>query len=172
MNNRFRVSSTLPRKLEELSISPDTVLRQASLPKGLFKLERILVTTEEFFALYRGIAGAERRSCYRTEAGDRGARRALRSDKTRGALREVVPGRHRTICAIQATYLSGENPPGGTGRRMRNQVRLVVSARARASLARRRVLRMDSYAGSARYWTAPTSQACRVSTSSRESRNV
>src|SRR5215469_7596456 len=58
MNNRFRVSSTLPRKLEELSISPDTVLRQASLPKGLFKLERILVTTEEFFALYRGIAEA------------------------------------------------------------------------------------------------------------------
>ena len=58
MNNRFRVSSTLPRKLEELRISPDTVLRQASLPKGLFKLERILVTTEEFFALYRGIAEA------------------------------------------------------------------------------------------------------------------
>jgi AraC-like DNA-binding protein len=58
MNNRFRVSSTLPRRLEELRISPDTVLRQASLPKGLFKLERILVTTEEFFALYRGIAEA------------------------------------------------------------------------------------------------------------------
>ena len=58
MNNRFRVSSTLPRKLEELGVSPDTVLGQASLPKGLFKLERILVSTEEFFALYRGIAEA------------------------------------------------------------------------------------------------------------------
>jgi AraC-like DNA-binding protein len=58
MNNRFRVSSTLPRKLEELGISPDTVLRQAGLPTGLFKLERILVSTEEFFALYRGIAEA------------------------------------------------------------------------------------------------------------------
>ena len=56
MNNRFRVSSTLPRKLEELGISPDTVLRQAGLPTGLFKLERILVSIEEFFALYRGIA--------------------------------------------------------------------------------------------------------------------
>src|SRR5215831_4455273 len=58
MNNRFRVSSTLPRKLEELGISPDIVLRKAGLPTGLFKLERILVSTEEFFALYRGIAEA------------------------------------------------------------------------------------------------------------------
>ena len=39
MNNRFRVSSTLPRKLEELGISPDKVLRQAGLPTGLFKLD-------------------------------------------------------------------------------------------------------------------------------------
>jgi AraC-like DNA-binding protein len=58
MSNRFRVSSTLPRKLEELGLSPDSVLQHAGLPTGLFKLERILVTTEEFFALYRGIADA------------------------------------------------------------------------------------------------------------------
>jgi AraC-like DNA-binding protein len=58
MTNRFRVSSTLARKLEELGLSPKTVLRQAGLPRGLFKLERILVNTEEFFALHRGIAEA------------------------------------------------------------------------------------------------------------------
>ena len=58
MSNRFRVSSTLPRKLEELGISPAAVLRQASLPIALFKLERILVSTEDFFALHRGIAEA------------------------------------------------------------------------------------------------------------------
>ena len=58
MGNRFRVSSTLPRKLAELGLSPDTVLRRARLPKGLFNLERILVSTEEFFALHRGIAEA------------------------------------------------------------------------------------------------------------------
>ena len=58
MSNRFRVSSTLPRKLEELRLSPDIVLRQAGLPRALFKLERILVNTEEFFALHRGIAEA------------------------------------------------------------------------------------------------------------------
>ena len=58
MTKRFRVSSTLPRKLEELGLSPETVLRQAGLPRGLFNLDRILVSTEEFFALHRGIAEA------------------------------------------------------------------------------------------------------------------
>lgn len=58
MTSRFRVSSTLPRKLEELGLSPETVLRQAGLPRGLFNLDRILVSTEEFFALYRGMAEA------------------------------------------------------------------------------------------------------------------
>jgi AraC-like DNA-binding protein len=56
MANRFRVSCTLPRKLEELGLSPDTVLRRAALPMGLFNQDKILVSTEEFFALYRGIA--------------------------------------------------------------------------------------------------------------------
>ncbi|HTV55444.1 MAG TPA: AraC family transcriptional regulator [Terriglobia bacterium] len=58
MSNRFRVSSTMPRKLEELGLSPETVLRRAALPMALFSQEKILVTTEEFFALYRGIAEA------------------------------------------------------------------------------------------------------------------
>jgi AraC-like DNA-binding protein len=58
MSNRFRVSSTLPRKLKELGLSPDIVLRRAGLPIGLFKLDRILVNTEQFFALHRGIAEA------------------------------------------------------------------------------------------------------------------
>src|SRR5882672_12499749 len=58
MTNQFRVSTTLPRKLEELRLSPEMVLRQAGLPMGLFNQEKILVSTEEFFALYRGIAEA------------------------------------------------------------------------------------------------------------------
>jgi AraC-like DNA-binding protein len=58
MINRFRVSTTLPKKLEELGVSPALVLRQAGLPAGLFDQEKILVSTEEFFALYRGLAEA------------------------------------------------------------------------------------------------------------------
>src|SRR6266478_10026107 len=58
MTKQFRVSSTLPRKLQELGLSPEAVLRRAGLPMGLFKLDKILVSTEEFFALHRGIAEA------------------------------------------------------------------------------------------------------------------
>src|SRR5260370_36828004 len=58
MTNRFRISSTLPRKLDELGLSPEKALRQARLPMGLFKQDKILVSTQEFFALHRGIAEA------------------------------------------------------------------------------------------------------------------
>jgi hypothetical protein len=36
----------------------EAILRRADPPKGLFNLERILVSTEEFFALHRGIVEA------------------------------------------------------------------------------------------------------------------
>ncbi len=60
MVSRFRVATTLARKLEELGVSPADVLRRAGLPAGLFGQERILVSTEELFALYRGIGEASR----------------------------------------------------------------------------------------------------------------
>lgn len=60
MVNRFRVPGVLPRRLEELGVSPAAVLRQAGLPMGLFDQARVLVTTEELFALYRGIFEASR----------------------------------------------------------------------------------------------------------------
>jgi AraC-like DNA-binding protein len=43
-----------------LGLSPEAVLRQAGLPMRLFHQDKILVSTEEFFALYRGIADASR----------------------------------------------------------------------------------------------------------------
>jgi AraC-like DNA-binding protein len=55
MTTRFRVATTLARKLQELGVSPGAVLRRAGLPMGLFDQARILVTTEELFALYRGL---------------------------------------------------------------------------------------------------------------------
>lgn len=58
MVSRFRVSTLLARKLEDLGVSPASVLRRAGLPPGLFEQERIQVSTEELFALYRGIAEA------------------------------------------------------------------------------------------------------------------
>jgi AraC-like DNA-binding protein len=58
MTNQFRVPSLLSRRLDEMGLSPEGVLRQAGLPVGLFHQEKIRVSTEEFFALYRGIAEA------------------------------------------------------------------------------------------------------------------
>ena len=56
MTNRFRLSTILTRRLEDRGISALAVLRQAGLPMGILNQERVLLTTGEFFALYRGIA--------------------------------------------------------------------------------------------------------------------
>ena len=60
MTNRFRVSSALIRRLEDVGLRPLVVLRQAGLPMGLFDQEKILVTTEELFSLCRGISEVSR----------------------------------------------------------------------------------------------------------------
>jgi hypothetical protein len=80
MTNQFRVPSLLPRKLQELGLSPEGVLRQAGLPMGLFNQEKILVSTEEYFALYRSIAAVTDDPGLGLKLGDRGSGRALRSD--------------------------------------------------------------------------------------------
>lgn len=55
MTNRFRVAGALAKRLEELGVPPDAVLRRAGLPTGLFEQSKILVTTEEMFGLYGAI---------------------------------------------------------------------------------------------------------------------
>jgi AraC-like DNA-binding protein len=55
MTNRFRISATLPRQLEEVAISPASVLRQARLPITLFDQGKVWLTTEEMFSLYAAI---------------------------------------------------------------------------------------------------------------------
>jgi AraC-like DNA-binding protein len=56
MTNRFRVPGNFSQRLEEVGLSPLAVLRQAGLPTGLFNQEKILVTTDELFALWQGLA--------------------------------------------------------------------------------------------------------------------
>jgi hypothetical protein len=55
MTNRFRVSGTLARRLEELGLAPIALLRHAGLPVRLFEQGKIWITTEEMFALYGAI---------------------------------------------------------------------------------------------------------------------
>src|SRR4051794_27808949 len=55
MNTHFRVPGLLAHKLDELGVSVPAVLRVARLPHNLFEQTRILVTTEQLFALWRAI---------------------------------------------------------------------------------------------------------------------
>ena len=55
MNKHFRVSGSTFRRLEELGVSAATVLRRAGLPQGYSKEPRVLLKTEELFALWRAI---------------------------------------------------------------------------------------------------------------------
>jgi AraC-like DNA-binding protein len=52
-----------------LGLSPEAVLRQAGLPMGLFNQEKVLVSTKEFFALYRGIAEASNDAAFGLKLG-------------------------------------------------------------------------------------------------------
>src|SRR5271157_1610589 len=55
MNKHFRFSGSTFQKLEELGVSAAAVLRRAGLPQGYSKEPRVLLTTEELFALWRAI---------------------------------------------------------------------------------------------------------------------
>ena len=55
MLKRFRVPGRLALKLKELGVSVPAVLRNAGLPRDLFEQKRVLVSTDELFALWRGI---------------------------------------------------------------------------------------------------------------------
>lgn len=56
MTNRFRVSSALSRKLEELGYSVAAISRRAGLSPTLFNQEKIQLSTEEMFAFYRALS--------------------------------------------------------------------------------------------------------------------
>src|SRR5690349_19363905 len=55
MNKHFRVSGSTFTKLEELGVSASVVLRRAGLPLGCIGQPRVLLKTEELFALWRAI---------------------------------------------------------------------------------------------------------------------
>jgi AraC-like DNA-binding protein len=55
MNKHFRVSGSTFQRLEELGVSAAAVLRRAGLPQGYGKEPRVLLRTEELFALWRAI---------------------------------------------------------------------------------------------------------------------
>jgi AraC-like DNA-binding protein len=55
MNKHFRVSGSVFSKLEELGVSASAVLRRAGLSQAYVDQPRVLLSTEELFALWRAI---------------------------------------------------------------------------------------------------------------------
>ncbi len=55
MNKHFRFSGSTFSKLEELEVPASAVLRRAGLPQGFIGQPRVLLNTEELFALWRAI---------------------------------------------------------------------------------------------------------------------
>ena len=55
MSKHFRIPGRLSAKLNESGVRVSSVLERAGLPSGLLDQPRILLSTEEFFALWRGI---------------------------------------------------------------------------------------------------------------------
>ena len=56
MNKHFRFSGSTFAKLDELGVRASAVLRRAGLPQGYIDEPRILLKTEELFALWRAIS--------------------------------------------------------------------------------------------------------------------
>jgi AraC-like DNA-binding protein len=55
MNKHFRFSGSNFSRLEELGVGAAAVLRRAGLPQGYVNQPRVLLTTEELFALWRAV---------------------------------------------------------------------------------------------------------------------
>ena len=104
MTNRFRISNTIIRRFEELGLSPEAVLRCAGLPLTLFEQERVLLTTEELFALYRSVEHASHDPAFglklgtedRVERYDPIAIAALYARSLRDALQRMARYKHLT----------------------------------------------------------------------------
>ena len=134
MTNRFRVSGTLAKRLEELGLAPIGVLRHAGLPMGLFEQSKIWITTEEMFALYSAIdevsgdpgIGLKLGSEERIERYDPIAIAALYTRSFRDALdrmarykrltcpEEIRIVEHRNECAIQFVWLLADETEPAT----------------------------------------------------------
>jgi AraC-like DNA-binding protein len=56
MNKHFRFSGSSFRKMEELGLNPAAVLRRAALPQSYADQPRVLLKTEELFALWRAVS--------------------------------------------------------------------------------------------------------------------
>lgn len=128
MSRNFRVSAWLAPKLKEKGVAPAVVLERAGLAPGLFDQPRILVSTEEFFALWQAIGDVSRDPAIglqlatedRVERYDPIAIAALYTPTFAEALRrmarykqltcpeEIAIRRHRSECFVEFRWLQAD----------------------------------------------------------------
>lgn len=98
MSNRFRVSNILADRLTEHGIALGAVLQRASLSADLFQQERVYLTTDELFALWRAVGETSGDPCIglklgteeRVERFNAAALTALCSQSFRDALQRLA----------------------------------------------------------------------------------
>src|SRR5580692_10435851 len=130
MPNRFRISSTVLRKLEELNVPPRSLLAHARLPASLLQQAKVQVTTEEMFAFYRAASevsgdpgiGLKIGTEERAERYDPIAIAALYTRSLRDALQrmarykqltcpeEILMAERGSECAVQFHWLEANHP--------------------------------------------------------------
>ncbi len=144
MSKHFRVPNRTIKKLDEAGVSASEVLRRAGLPLGLFEQQRVLVTTEEMFALWRGIGETSQDPAHGLKLGTED--KVERYDPIGlAALAAASFWRGRqTDRPLQGTHLPGRDPDGSKQWRVEHPVPLATCRRARARHSRRRLLRMDT----------------------------
>ncbi|MBB5062674.1 AraC family transcriptional regulator [Granulicella mallensis] len=105
MTKYFRVTGMLRPRLEELEIPVPAVLRRAGLPHNFFEQTRILVSTEQLFALWDAIGfvsndpavGVKLSSESRIERFDPIALSTLTNENFFAAVRHIA--RYKSLCA-------------------------------------------------------------------------
>jgi hypothetical protein len=118
MSDRFRVPLLLAQRLKEQRVSIPAVLGLAGLPAGFFQQERIFVTTDEFFRLWRAIGEASKDPAVGLKLGtkthieryDPTAIAALCSQSFRDALKRIARYKQLT-CPESASHPRVENAP-------------------------------------------------------------
>ena len=119
--------------LAELGVPPADVLRQAGLPSGFFDQEKIRVSTDGLFALYRGIGQASRDPAIGLKLGSEPrverydpiaiARRvgAVVSGRARSAWRATSSSRAPKSCASRSEGTNAGCSSDGCSRRRRSR---------------------------------------------------
>ncbi len=126
MNKHFRVSGSIFQKLEELGVRVSAVLRRAGLPQGLFEQPRVLLTTEELFALWRAVGEVSTNPAIGLSIGTETKIEHFSPSALAALSTENLRRSHAPNGSLQAAHLSGRNPAGDGRRRVEHPVPLAV----------------------------------------------